>query len=67
MERGDGLSLARMAAALYPFWEEHAHFAEGRRWLEAALALGDQAPAPDRLRLLTGAGTMAWHQADFAV
>jgi predicted ATPase/DNA-binding CsgD family transcriptional regulator len=66
MERGDGLSLARMAAALYPFWEEHAHFAEGRRWLEAALALGDQAPAPDRLRLLTGAGTMAWHQADFA-
>jgi predicted ATPase/DNA-binding CsgD family transcriptional regulator len=66
MERGDGAALARMAGALCSFWEEHAHYAEGRRWLEAALELGDQAPASDRLRLLTGAGTMAWHQADFA-
>jgi predicted ATPase/DNA-binding CsgD family transcriptional regulator len=66
MERGDGELLARLAGALWPFWEEHAHFAEGRRWLEAALELGQGAPAKDRLQLLSGAGTMARHQADFA-
>ena len=65
-EQRDGAQLARMAGALYLFWEEHAHFAEGRRWLETALELGDEAPDQDRLRLLTGAGTMAWRQGDFA-
>lgn len=64
--RGDGPQLARLAGALWPFWEEHAHYAEGRRWLEAALALAQDSPARDRLQLLTGAGTMARHQADFA-
>src|SRR5215217_6368210 len=65
-EQQDGERLARMAGALWPFWEEHAHYPEGRHWLEAALDLGHAAPAGDRLRLLTGAGTMAWRQTDFA-
>jgi non-specific serine/threonine protein kinase len=64
-DRGEGELLVRLAAALWPFWEEHAHYAEGRRWLEAALDLGQAAPAVDRLYLLTGAGTIARHQADY--
>ena len=46
--------------------EEHAHYREGRRWLESALALASEAPAADRLRVLTGAGTMARRTADYA-
>jgi predicted ATPase/DNA-binding CsgD family transcriptional regulator len=64
-ERGNGDALARMASALWSFWEEHAHYAEGRRWLEAALALAPDAPAQIRLELLIGAGKMARHQVDF--
>ncbi|MDF3039252.1 MAG: transcriptional regulator, LuxR family, partial [Thermomicrobiales bacterium] len=65
-ERGDGPRLARLAGALWPFWEEHAHYAEGRRWLEAALALAGEAGPADRLRVMTGAGTMARHHTDYA-
>jgi predicted ATPase/DNA-binding CsgD family transcriptional regulator/Tfp pilus assembly protein PilF len=60
----DGPRLARMAGSLWSFWQEHAHYAEGRRWLAQALALGQDIPAKDRLRLLTGAGAMAWYQTD---
>jgi predicted ATPase/DNA-binding CsgD family transcriptional regulator len=65
-EQGNGPCLLRLAGALWPFWEEHAHYGEGRRWLETALALDGEAPAADHLRVLTGAGTMARHQTDFA-
>jgi predicted ATPase/DNA-binding CsgD family transcriptional regulator len=65
-EQRDGVRLTRMAAALWQFWHEHAHYAEGRRWLAAALDLGHAAPAQDRLRVLTGSGTLAWYQADGA-
>ena len=64
-ERGDG-RLARMAGALFQFWHEHAHFAEGQRWLELALARGGDAPAADRLKATMGAGTMAWYRGDMA-
>jgi predicted ATPase/DNA-binding CsgD family transcriptional regulator len=59
----DGRRLTQLAGALWSFWQEHAHYDEGRRWLETALDLGQSAPA-DRLRALTGAGTMAWYQTD---
>jgi predicted ATPase/DNA-binding CsgD family transcriptional regulator len=62
LDRGDGLALVRMTAALWPFWHEHTYFAEGHRWLEVALGLGHDAPAADRIRALTGAGTLAWYQ-----
>jgi predicted ATPase/DNA-binding CsgD family transcriptional regulator len=64
-ERRNGDLLTRLVGALWPFWEEHAHYAEGHGWLEMALGLGQSAPARDRLRLLTGAGTIARHQTDF--
>jgi DNA-binding CsgD family transcriptional regulator/tetratricopeptide (TPR) repeat protein len=56
----------RLSGALWPFWQERAHFMEGRQWLETALDLADGAPAKDRMQVLIGAGTMARHQADFA-
>ena len=64
VERGEGDLLARLAGVLWPFWKEHAHYSEGRRWLDAALELGQAAPAKDRLRVMTGLATMAWYQAD---
>jgi non-specific serine/threonine protein kinase len=59
--QGDGRRLLRMAASLWPFWQEHAHAGEGHHWLELALDLGREAPAADRLRALAGAGTLAWY------
>ncbi|MBA3643554.1 MAG: AAA family ATPase [Chloroflexia bacterium] len=58
--------LLQLAAVLTPLWEEHAHYREGRHWLETALALDRQPPSADRLRVLSGAGTMAWYEGDFA-
>ena len=66
VERGDGVQLARLAGALWPFWKEHAHYAEGRRWLERALDLGRDVPPADRLRVLTGVGALSWYLADEA-
>lgn len=66
VDRGDAPGATRLAGALASFWAEHAHYGIGRRWLEAALALGGEPPAADRLRTLTGAGTMASYQGDFA-
>jgi non-specific serine/threonine protein kinase len=51
-----------MTGALWPFWHEHTYFSEGHHWLEVALELGHAAPAADRIRALTGAGTLAWYQ-----
>jgi non-specific serine/threonine protein kinase len=67
LEQGDSVPLVRLTGALWPFWQEHAHYGEGLRWLAAALELGDEAAAEDRLRVLTGAGTLAWYQADVAL
>jgi len=66
VEQGDGVRLTRMAGALWRFWLDHAHYSEGRRWLAAALELGQEAPATDRLHVLTGSGALAWEQADAA-
>ena len=62
--RADADRAMRLSAALWPFWEWHGHVAEGRRWLETALALPGSACRAVRLAVLTGAGTMAWHQGD---
>jgi non-specific serine/threonine protein kinase len=62
VDRGDGFDLLRMSAALWPFWQERSYLADGHRWLEVALDLGRAAPAADRIRALTGAGTLAWYQ-----
>jgi predicted ATPase/DNA-binding CsgD family transcriptional regulator len=55
----------RLAGALAWFWWMCGHYGEGRRWLNAALAAGEEAPAAARARALQGAGMMAYAQGDF--
>lgn len=62
-EQNDAARLGRLAGALWPFWQEHAHYSEGRRWLKAALESGPETPQ-DRLQVLTGSSVLAWYQAD---
>jgi predicted ATPase/DNA-binding CsgD family transcriptional regulator len=64
-EQRDAPRLLHLAGALWPFWEEHAHHHEGRRWLETALAIDVEASPADRLPVLNGAGTMAWYEGEY--
>ena len=56
----------RLAGALWMFWRRAGLFAEGRRWLEAALAAGEECPPEIRLQGLWGAGWLAFQQGDYA-
>ena len=56
----------RLAGGLWRFWSERGYWSEGRRWLEQALAVGHDAPPSVRAAALTGAGTLANEQDDFA-
>jgi predicted ATPase/DNA-binding CsgD family transcriptional regulator len=63
-DQADGSRLLRMAAALWPFWQQHAYYTEGHAWLDVALDLGREAPAAVRVGALTGTGTLAWYLRD---
>jgi predicted ATPase/serine/threonine protein kinase len=54
----------RLAAALRNLWSYHGHYTEGRRWLEAALERGSDAPSSSRMNALRGAANLAWQQGD---
>lgn len=57
----------RLAVRLYRFWYYRSHFAEGRRWLHAALERSeDLEPEPELLRAkaLHAAGVLATEQGD---
>jgi non-specific serine/threonine protein kinase len=56
----------RLAAGLKGFWRARCHFAEGRRWLDAALASDAEAPAVLRAKLSWAAGSMVFFQRDHA-
>ncbi len=55
----------RLAAALLWFWDTRGDFAEGRDWLQRALAAPGPAPPALRARALAAAGHLAWHQSDY--
>jgi len=58
-----GLAL-RIAASLGRFWRARGHVTEARRWLEAALADSDDAPAEARAAGFWAAGRQAMAQGD---
>ena len=62
----DQAQLAQKAAgALWRFWHQHGHLAEGRRWLDEILAMpSGRQPTAARGKALTGAGGIAWWQID---
>jgi len=62
--RNDEAAL-RLAAALWRFWEVRGDFTEGRHWLEEVLAAGSSALPAVRAEVHLGAGTLAWHQAQY--
>ncbi|MBA3552995.1 MAG: AAA family ATPase [Actinobacteria bacterium] len=53
------------AGALWRFWQQRGHLAEGRRWFEEILAMpSGQGRTPARAKALSGAGGIAWWQND---
>jgi non-specific serine/threonine protein kinase len=62
---GETGTLVLLCGALGRFWEIGGYFAEGRRWLERGISIGNGTTSL-RARLYTSAGTLAWHQADYA-
>ena len=64
LDRGAADRAARLAGSLYPLWDLHGHYSEGRGWLARVLAAGDQLPAGVRARALLGSATLAVIQGD---
>ncbi|HMI99837.1 MAG TPA: BTAD domain-containing putative transcriptional regulator [Gaiellaceae bacterium] len=55
----------RLAASLWEFWWVRGHLAEGRRWLDQALARGASEPPELRARALHAASSLATRQGDY--
>jgi predicted ATPase/class 3 adenylate cyclase len=67
IEAGEVDRAQEAAGALWRFWQQRGHLAEGRRWLEALLAPSlPQGRTAARAKALTGAGGIAWWQEDMA-
>jgi predicted ATPase/DNA-binding CsgD family transcriptional regulator len=64
VEQGHGEAALRLGGALQDFWYLGGHLREGRRWLEAAVAIGAGAPPHRRARALLGLGWLAHFQGD---
>ncbi len=65
LDRGDAEAALRLAGSLWlHFWIPKGHLSEGRRWLDAALAI-ESPPTLARARGLAGAGTLAYCQSDY--
>jgi DNA-binding CsgD family transcriptional regulator/Tfp pilus assembly protein PilF len=62
--RQDAEGAQRLAGALWRFWYARGPLAEGRRWLDRALAL-DGPPMAARGKALNGAGQLARFQGDY--
>jgi predicted ATPase/class 3 adenylate cyclase len=65
VDAGEADRAQRAAGALWRFWQQRGHLAEGRRWLEEVLAVpSGQGRTPARAKALAGAGGIAWWQED---
>ena len=56
----------RLCIALFRFWEMREHLAEGRRWLESVLRVGESGSAQERAKVLVYLSTFATVQRDFS-
>ncbi|WP_275094061.1 BTAD domain-containing putative transcriptional regulator [Microbacterium lushaniae] len=63
---GRDADAAAMAAALYPFWDLHGHYSEGRQRLQQVLD-SDRLTPRQRAPVLMGAATLAAIQGDLAI
>jgi predicted ATPase/class 3 adenylate cyclase len=65
IDAGDAAGAQTAAGALWRFWQQRGHLAEGRRWLEEVLAMpSGQAPSAARAKALAGSGGIAWWSGD---
>ena len=61
IEAGEAGRAQAAAGALWRFWQQRGHLAEGRRWLDEVLAMpSGLAPTAARAKALAGAGGIAW-------
>jgi predicted ATPase/class 3 adenylate cyclase len=66
IEAGEVAAGQEAAGALWRFWHQRGHLAEGRRKLEHLLnAPGGEERTPQRFKALTGAGGLAYWQNDY--
>ena len=64
-EADDAETTLRLAASMLRFWDYHTHWAEGRKWLETALAGSRDIKSTIRVKALWGQGGQAWRQGDY--
>jgi predicted ATPase/class 3 adenylate cyclase len=64
LDREDGASALRLAAAAGTFWRWRNHWTEGRTWLERALALAPDDDPVARVRAIAYAGSFALSKGD---
>lgn len=65
LEAGEAEAALRLSGALWWFWENRGHLAEGQRWLEEALSRGATAAPAIRAKALHGAGSLARDRGDY--
>jgi hypothetical protein len=66
LTRADAGTALRLAGSLYPLWDRHGHYREGRSWLTRALELPGPVPPLVRARALDSAAGLAVIQGDLA-
>jgi tetratricopeptide (TPR) repeat protein len=64
LERKEAELVLRLGGALSWFWSVRGYHSEGRRWLEAALAMDGRGSPEVRAMALAGAGALAEEQGD---
>jgi tetratricopeptide (TPR) repeat protein len=65
LERKEAEVALRLGGALWGFWSVRDYQSEGRRWLEAALAMDGRGSPEVRAMALAGAGALASDQGDY--